>query len=288
MLFVPGSDPRKLGKIPALGAQAVLLDLEDGVAASAKAQARLNVVAALSEHCAAAHCWVRVNPMDSAELYDDLQSVVVPGLAGLNLPKVSSARDLHVLDWVVGELERRRGLAAGSVGVMATIETAEGLGRLDEIADAGPRLRGLCIGAADLSRDLGLDWPPPGGSLSQSLIQAKVALVHASRRFGLEPPHDGASAELRDLERLRLEAEGARALGFGGKHAIHPAQLPVIEAAFRPTQAQLDWARRVVEAFEEHERRGVGAFELDGRMVDAPVAERARQILRQGETGGVP
>lgn len=286
MLFVPGSDPGKLSKVPGLPAQAFLLDLEDGVAASAKAAARANVAAALADHGAAAHCWVRVNPCDSAEFYDDLHAVVVPGLEGLNLPKVGSARDLHVLDWVLGELERRRGIPIGSVGVMATLETAAGLGRLDEVAGAGPRLRGLCFGTADFSRDLGLDWPPPDGRLSPSVIQAKVALVHASRRFGLEPPHDGASAEFRDLDRLRVEAEHARALGFGGKHAIHPAQLPVIEAAFRLSEAQLEWARRVADAFAEHEGRGVGAFELDGRMVDAPVAERARQILRQVGPGG--
>ncbi len=122
------------------------------------------------------------------------------------------------------------------------------------------------------------------------MLQAKAGLVQVSKQFQLEPPHDGASAEFRDLERLRAEAEQARALGFGGKHAIHPAQLPVIETAFRPSEAQIRWAHRVLEAFEQHTREGIGAFALDGRMVDAPVAQRARQLLEHAArlTGGTP
>lgn len=281
MLFVPGSDQKKLEKIPSLPADAFLLDLEDGVASGAKAIARVQVAACLERYRDWQGLWVRVNSFDSNELYDDLHAVIQPGLEGINLPKVGSARELHVLDWVITELERQRELEPGSVEVMATLETAEGIAHLSEIASASQRLKCLCFGAADYSRDLGLDWPPLEGQLSPTVIQAKAALVQVSHACKLEPPHDGASAEFRDLEKLRLEATQARALGFGGKHAIHPAQLPVIEEAFQPSAAQLEWARRVTEAFERHAADGIGAFALDGRMVDAPVAARARQIIEQ-------
>ncbi|WP_169405721.1 HpcH/HpaI aldolase/citrate lyase family protein [Deinococcus apachensis] len=285
MLFVPGSDERKLGKIGTLPAQALLLDLEDGVAAGAKAQARVLIAEALDHAPAEKHLWVRVNAADTAELYDDLHAVVRPGLEGINLPKVESERDLAVVDWLIGELERRRDLPLGSVTLMATLETAKGVARAGLIAACTPRLRGLCFGAADYSRDLGLDWPPEGG-LSLTVLQAKVALVQASAAAGLEAPHDGASAEFRDLERLRSEARAARDLGFGGKHAIHPAQLPVIEAAFAPSAAQLAWAERVTLEFDRHAAAGIGAFALDGRMIDAPVAARAREVLRQAGRSG--
>ena len=281
MLFVPGSDQKKLDKLGALAARAVLLDLEDGVAASAKATARAQVASCLEAHRGRAGLWVRVNSFDSDELYDDLHAVVTVGLEGINLPKVNSARELQLADWLIGELERRRGLEVGSVVLMATIETAQGVGRLAEIASASQRLRCLCFGAADYSRELGLDWPPPDAQLSPTVLMAKSRLVQVSRQFNLEPPHDGASAEFHDLERLRLETVQARALGFSGKHAIHPAQIPIIEEIFRPSAAQLGWAQAVLDAYELHARTNVGAFALNGQMVDAPVAARARQILAQ-------
>ena len=288
MLFVPGGDEKKLDKIPALPARAFLLDLEDGVAPSAKAAARDLVAAAVERFHAWRHLWVRVNAADTAELYDDLHAVVRAGVEGINLPKVERARDVEIVAWLTGELERRRGLEPGAIRLMATLETARGVERAEEVAGSSRRLTSLVFGAADYSRDLGLDWPPPDGQLSFTVLQAKARLVQASAMHGLDAPHDGASAEFRDLEKLRAEAGAARALGFGGKHAIHPAQLSVIEEAFRATGAQVAWAERVVAEFDAHAREGVGAFALDGKMIDAPVAARARQLLERHakDTGG--
>lgn len=283
MMFVPGSAPDKLAKIPFLPGGALLLDLEDSVAASAKATARALVAEALTRFGTVRSLWVRVNAFSTELLYDDLDAVTLPGLEGINLPKVESARELHLVDWLLSALERRRGLACGTVRLMATIESALGLQRVEEIASAVPRLTGLCFGAADFSRDLGLDWPPPDGQLPFTVLQAKATLVQASAAAGLEAPHDGASGEFRDLDRLAREASAAHALGFSGKHAIHPAQVPVIEAAFRPSEQQLRWASEVVEAFEQHAAEGVGAFAVRGIMIDAPVAARAQQLLRQAQ-----
>lgn len=279
MLFVPGSDAGKLAKIPALPGGALLLDLEDSVTWPRKAEARGLVGEALSQHGSGRALWVRVNSFGSHLLFEDLDAVVRRGLAGINVPKVESAHQLQTVAWVLDALERRRGLEPGALRLLATLETALGVQNAPEIARSTPRLDSLCFGAADYSRDVGLDWPPADGVLPLTVQQARVALVQASAAAGLDAPHDGASAEFRDLNRLELEARAACALGFGGKHAIHPAQVPVIELAFAPTERQLSWAREVVAAVREHGPQGPGAFALHGVMVDAPVVARARQIL---------
>ena len=222
---------------------------------------------------------MRVNALGTAHAYADLCAVVRPGLEGINLPKVERGSDLQTLDWILTQLERERGLPPKSIRVMATLETVEGVANVDGIASSGGRLDCLCFGAADFSRDLGLDWPLPDGLLSPVVIAAKTALAFASRRFSLDAPHDGASAEFRNLERLRAEAVQARELGFGGKHAIHPVQVSVIEHVFQPSQQQLEWARRVLAGSEAATLEGRGAFALDGQMVDAPVVARAEQLL---------
>lgn len=279
MLFVPGSDAKKLQKIPTLEAKSLLLDLEDGVTESAKPTARALVAEALERDSSGRSLWVRVNALGTEHAYADLCAVVRPGLEGINLPKVERGSDLKTLDWILTQLERERGLPPQSIRVMATLETAEGVANVDQIASSGGRLDCLCFGAADFNRDLGLDWPPPDGLLSPVVIAAKTALTLASRRFELDAPHDGASAEFRDLERLQAEAVQAQRLGFGGKHAIHPAQVSVIESVFQPSPQQLEWARRVLTGFEAATLEGRGAFALDGQMVDAPVAARAKQLL---------
>lgn len=279
LLFVPASDERKLGKVLSLSAPAFLLDLEDGVAEGHKEAARTLLRRLAPDLYARKPCWVRVNPLDGEHFYADVEAALWPGLLGINLPKVESALHLQIADWYLSQLERERGLPPGSVRLMATVESARGVEALGEIAWATRRLECLCFGNADYSRDLGLDWPAPEGAAYPALTAAKVRLVQVSAAAGLEPPHDGASAEFGDLETVEREAQAAKQLGFGGKHAIHPAQIPVLERVFRPTQAQVAWAERVLAYHALHPEQG--AFQLDGRMVDAPVIARARQILEE-------
>ncbi|MFQ5426422.1 MAG: aldolase/citrate lyase family protein, partial [Gaiellales bacterium] len=281
MMFVPGSEGRKLDKIPSLAPDAFIIDLEDAVALAAKPSARPAVAAALLRHGALAQLWVRVNAVETGLLYDDVLAVVEPGLAGIVLPKTRSAADVALLDGLLTVLEHERDLRRGSVELMPGIETAAALEHAVEIGSASPRVRCLGFGAGDFSLDLGLEWPPPSGRLSPTLVNAKAELVLASRRAGLEAPHDGVFPDFKDLEALRCEAEEARALGFGGKHAIHPAQLPVIAEVFAPSEAELQRDRDIVEAFDESEGRGVAAIHIDGRFIDYPVAERARRRLAQ-------
>jgi citrate lyase beta subunit len=283
MLFVPGSDERKLAKVAELDAPAFILDLEDAVAFSEKAAARERVAAAVGEHGGAAELHVRVNGFESGLLHADVAAVAVGGLAGIVLPKASCARDVEIVEWLLGSLERERDLPAGAIGLSAIVETAAGIERAGEIAAASPRLRHLVFGAGDFSLDLGLDWPPPDGVWSPTLLAAKARVVLASRAAGLEAPHDGVYPDVHDLDGLRAEARAARLQGFGGKHAIHPGQLPVIEEVFAPSAEEIAWAREVVAAFDAHEAEGVAAIRIGGRFVDYPVAERARRLLARAE-----
>jgi len=290
MLFVPAGDPRKLAKLPELDATAFILDLEDAVAVSAKAQARAAAATTIEAGGRARELWVRVNATSTDSFAEDLEAVVVPGLAGIVLPKAESAKDVLAAAGLLDLLERKRRMTPGSVELIATIETVRGLAAVDEIAQASPRLRCLGFGAGDFSLDLGIEWPPPQGGLSATIVSAKSTLVLASRRAGLEPPHDGVHASFRDLDGLRAEAEQARSLGFGGKHAIHPSQVAVIREVFVPGPEELARARELVDAFERSERDGVANVPVDGRLVDYPVAERAKRLLAaagalDGQTG---
>jgi citrate lyase subunit beta/citryl-CoA lyase len=256
-LFGPGHSERILARVFDAGADEVLLDLEDAVPPDLKGRARALVAEALHDRPA----WVRVNAVRTGEGAADLAAV--GGLArGLRVPKVESAADVA---WVQERLGGRE------VPLTAAVETAAGVLRAAEIA-AAPGVVHLAFGNMDLGLDLGVD---PADE--QATLHASSLLVLASRAAGIEPPSDGVWARYQDLAGLRREATWARRLGFFGKSAIHPLQVPVINEVFSPSAQELDWARRVVAAFEAS---GGAATRLDdGEMIDIPVAERARRLL---------
>ena len=258
-LFGPGHSERILARVFEAGADEALLDLEDAVPADQKERARALTAEALASHPA----WVRVNRPGTPECAADLAAV--GGLArGLRLPKVESAADVA---WVRARLEGR------GVPITAAIESARGV--LDAFAIASsPGVVNLAFGNVDFGLELRLD--PSDGLAS---LHARSHLVLASRAAGIEPPSDGVWVRYRDLDGLREAALGARRLGFFGKSAIHPSQVAVINEVFAPTAEELEWARRVLAAFEAS---GGAATRLDdGEMVDVPVAERARQLIAQ-------
>lgn len=279
MMYVPGSDEAKLTKINSLPPNAYIIDLEDAVAQSVKVQARSLVGEFLSKYQGEQQLWVRVNGIDTGYMLEDLSAVVTPATVGIVIPKVEDSRTVHIVEWLLGELEYRAGLQPGTIHVMPLIETAAGISRLEEVIKESKRTLCLAFGAGDYSLDLGVEWPPPGGHMSPLVLAAKVKLVELSRTFGLLPPHDGVFPDIRDKETLASEALAAYSMGFGGKHAIHPGQVDVIRRSFTPSEQQRAWARRIVEAFNESEARGIAAIEIDGRFIDYPVVHRARQVL---------
>jgi citrate lyase subunit beta/citryl-CoA lyase len=259
-LFAPGHDEKLLRKVFDVGADAVLLDLEDAVPANLKDRARDMVTAVAATRT----CWVRVNRARTPECERDLAAVA--GLvAGIRIPKVESSGEVA---WVA---ERARG-----IHLDCTIESARGVLNAFEIASA-PACSLLSYGGLDLAADLGSS---PG---EQETLYARSHLVIAARSAGKPKPSDGVHPQLDDDDGLRREAEAAKRIGFFGKSAIHPRQVPIIHQVFAPTKEELDWAKQVLWAFEQS--GGAATKTVTGEFVDRPVAERAKQLLRAGEKG---
>jgi len=273
-LFAPANHARRVEKAFTLGADAVILDLEDAVAVAEKPAARAKAIEALQSprRCLG---YVRVNAMDTPFCYGDLLAVVQAGLDGIILPKVETAEGLLTADWLVSQLERERGLAAGSVDIVPILETARAVTTVDAIMKAGSRIRRVAFGAGDYSLDLGVTWSRD----ERECQHARDVIVTASRGHGLEAPLDSAYARLDDAEGLLASARGAAAVGYQGKMCIHPDQVEPVNAMFTPAAEEVAFARRVVAAFAEAEAQGSSAFRIDGKFIDYPILFRARRVL---------
>lgn len=253
-LFAPGHNEKLLHRVFDAGADTVMLDLEDSVPPHAKEQARAMIADVLAERSA----WVRINAVGTALAAADIDAVAGVA-AGIRIPKVESARDVR---WV-----RDR---ASDTPLICAIESARGILAAHEIASV-PGVRHLSLGGVDLRRDLA------AGEGNLQTLYARSHLVVVSRAAGLEPPIDSVYARLNDEAGLRTEAEFARSLGFFGKSAIHPRQLPILHDVFTPSAGELEWAQTVLDTFA---RAGGQAVKLpDGEFVDRPVADRARRVL---------
>lgn len=275
-LFAPGSSPTVMRKALASDADAVILDLEDAVPAERKADARREVAELLAEigstpsgRTPAVH--VRVNLSSGAYDTDDLQVAVHHAVEAIRLPKAESVDLVRAASAAVSELESDRGLTVGAIGFFLTIESARGVMEAPSLATADPRVRRLVIGQADLVADLGARGDD---DLTTLVPRALVAL--ASRAAGIAAPVDGATTELDDASVLAAALHRARALGFHGKSAIHPRQIPAIHEAFTPTAEDIDAATRIVRAAEA---AGGGATVLDGQMIDVAIVRRATSLL---------
>lgn len=262
-LFVPGHRPERFAKALASGAEAVIIDLEDAVPLDAKATARDALLAAWSGLNAAerARMLVRVNPPGTPWHEADLSAVArLSGLGALMLPKAEHPQQVE------------QAFRSSGVPVLPLIESAEGLGQMDAIARATGVLR-LGLGHIDLQADLGMRCGPDEAELAP----VRLAMVVASRRAGLPSPVDGVTTATQDAEVLTADAQRSRRFGFGAKLCIHPAQVAGVHQALAPTEAECDWARRVLAA---EVAAGGGAFSVDGKMVDPPVLLLARKILQ--------
>ncbi len=274
LLFAPGNHARRVEKALTLPADGVILDLEDAVAITEKSATRPTVVEAFGKprH---GKLYVRVNGLTTEWCYGDLVAVVRAGLDGIILPKVEDPDQLRTADWVIGSLERERGLPAGAIDLIPIIETALGIANVLPIARSGTRTKRMAFGAGDFTLDMGMVWSRD----EAELLPHRAACVVASRAAGIEPPMDTVWADLRDAEGFQRSAKHAAALGFQGKMCIHPDQIEVTNAAFTPDAATLAQARRVVEAFAAAEAQGLASIQLDGQFIDYPIVQRAQQIL---------
>ena len=275
-LFAPGNHARRVEKALTLDADAVILDLEDAVATAEKPATR-GVVAAALTRPRQAMLYVRVNAVDTEFCYGDLIAVVQPGLDGLILPKVEDAAGLATVDWLLAQLERERGLPFGAIDLIPIIETARGLDRLGTILTAQSRVKRVAFGAGDFTLDVNMVWSRGEAELAH----ARAAIVTASRAAGIEAPFDTVWVDLTDPAGLEASARSALAFGFQGKMCIHPDQIPVVNQVFTPTDAEIDFAGRVVAAFAKAEAEGSAAIQLDGKFIDYPIVYRAQRVLQR-------
>lgn len=279
LLFSPGQRQHMIEKALATDADAVILDLEDGVPPAEKDAARAMVAAVASQPRSPGTPLrlVRVNPGATGRLEGDLGAVVGIGLDAVLLPKVERPEDIDWLDLVLGGLEERRGLEAGSVAIVVAIESARGIARAIDILCASKRLEAAIFGAEDFALDLGL--PVRRRGAGQEMLHARSALVLAAA-IGRVQPLDQVWLDFRDLDGLRAEAIAGRDLGFAGKCLIHPGQIAAVNEVFCPSSEDVELAQRVVAAFEEARAAGIGAVMLGGQLVELPIVERAQQTLR--------
>jgi citrate lyase subunit beta/citryl-CoA lyase len=279
--FVPGASERMLARAATLGADALILDLEDAVPPEGKEPARARVAEWLGATTCTAARLVRVNPLDSPWGRDDLAAILPARPDGLVVPKVASAADLAAVDRELSRLERAHGISAGSVPIVAiATETPRAVLRLEEIAD-GPRIAGLTWGSEDLSALLGANRTraDDGRYLPVFEIARQLTLL-AAHAAGVAAI-DGVYTDFRDVAGLEREAAEAAASGFTGKLTIHPMQIEPVHRAFTPAPETVEHARALLAAWDEHRAAGRGAFAFEGQMIDAPHLARARALLER-------
>jgi citrate lyase subunit beta/citryl-CoA lyase len=282
MLFVPADSERKLAKALGNPADALILDLEDSVAESRKAAARGTAIAFIAEQAPrlAARLYVRINPLDTAMAMDDLAAVVVPGLAGIMLPKTQSAADIVRLGHCLDALEARAGIPHGTIGIVpVATETAQALLNMQSFGAPVPRLAAVTWGAEDLSAAVGaVSNRDEDGSYSPLYTWANSLCLCAATAAGV-PAIDTLHADFKDAAGLAASSRASRRRGFRGRLAIHPDQVAIINEAYSPSEAELAHARRIVEAFAAQPQ--AGTLSIDGMMIDKPHLTQALRTLGQ-------
>ena len=281
-LFSPANVARRVEKAATLEADAVILDLEDSVAPSDKVASRAAVVNALARPWRSL-VYVRVNAPSTEYCYGDLVHTVRKGLDGVVVPKIESAADLHAIDWLLANLEREHGIPEGSLDLMPQVETAAGVQRVDRILQARNlrpyagawRVKRLCFGAADYANDLGL-----APTLDEAeLADARSRIVLASRAAGVESPIDSPWFHFKESAAFARALERSRRGGFQGRCCVHPDQIGPVNQAYMPGADEIASAERIVAAFAEAEKKGAAAIQVDGQMIDYPIAHRAQKLL---------
>ena len=280
LVFVPGNRANMLERARSFDADIIMVDLEDSVPPGEKATAgdmAREWVPAL--HGEGKRVMVRVNSLDTGLTRRELETVVCPELRGVSLGKVESVRDIRTLDGLLRPLEAAAGLEVGSLWVIPWIETAKAMWDARAIAESSPRVVAIAFGAEDFTNDMGIERTDTGEEVS-----VPRAMVPIAARAGDVGALDSPFVRFRDPDALREDAGRARRMGYTGKFAIHPAQLEIINDTFSPSADEIDYARRIVEAWDAAEAAGRGSLALDGRMVDVPVVKRAQNLLALAES----
>ncbi|XP_003389593.1 PREDICTED: citrate lyase subunit beta-like protein, mitochondrial [Amphimedon queenslandica] len=280
LMYIPGSDVRKLNKIPTLGVDTVAIDLEDGVAANQKEAARSNLPLALSLATQGnSEVLVRINDMTSGHVKDDLKAIFAHRIKphGIMLPKCESKEDLKILDFLVGfytppdaPIPSLHIMMESISSLLSIRDTCSyGLHRLKHLV-----LESVTFGSEDYLASLGIH----DGEESH-LLAARQSFVTQVKSLGLQAL-DSVSVDYKDIERLKLKSEDSARMGFTGKQVIHPGQIDVVQSAYSPSPESIEWAEELIRIFKEHQQFGKGAFTYKGKMIDRPILLQAENILK--------
>lgn len=270
-MFVPGSQDKHLDKAKDLPADVLIFDLEDAVPKMDKAVARRKVKISI-QNLENKINFVRVNALSTPYFLEDIDQIVDSNLAGVVLPKTNTREDIIITDYLLRQTELKHGLKSNSISIVPIIETGKGLHNAYEIASASERVQCLSFGAEDFKLDMEID----AKEAEYELMYARSSLVTDSRAAEKQAPIDSVYIDFQDHQGLESSARNGKRFGFQGKLVIHPKQIEVINQVFAPTVEQIKEAKVIVETYNFEE---AGAIQIDGQMIDFPVAERARKML---------
>ena len=281
MLFVPGSNAAMLSNSFIYKPDSIMFDLEDAVALKEKDSARLLVAHALQHPLyQEIETVVRVNPLDSEFGLLDLNAVVRAGVDVVRMPKTETAQDVVDMDNAITDIEKACGREVGSTKMLAAIESPLGITQANQIATASKRLIGIALGAEDYVRNLKTERSPEG----IELLFARCSILQAARAAGIQA-FDTVYSNANNEEGFLKEAALIKQLGFDGKSLINPRQIELLHNLFAPTQKDVEQAKRIIEAAEEAEKQGSGVVSLNGKMIDAPIIDRAKLVLERAKSG---
>ena len=274
-IFVPGNRENMLERAKSFKADVIMVDLEDSVPSGEKILARdmaKDWVQVLRRE--GQRVMVRVNSLDTGLTRSELEILVSPDLYGISLGKVESKWNIRDVDRMLYSIEPSAGVEPGSTKIVAWAETASALVDARDIASSSRRVIALAFGAEDFTNDMGIERSDAGDE-----VHVPRSLVPVAARAANVASLDSPFVAFQDLEALRADAQMARQMGYTGKHAIHPAQLDIINEVFSPAPDEIAYARKIMEAWDKAEAEGRGSLAMDGRMVDVPVVKRAQNLL---------
>jgi len=273
LIFVPGNNPRFLEKAKTLSADIVCFDLEDSVPDSEKKNARNLIKNALKTRSQyTSEIYVRTNSPTSGKIQDDLKEIVQKGIDGIVIPKVNNAIELKKIEKTLALLEKKQKLQP--IGLIPSIESAEGVANTHEIASASKRISAIVFGVFDFLNDMGIEYTkqPEGAKFARAKIpiEAKAVGVYAL---------DAIWQDLKDEKGLIEDCKIGKSLGYVGKTIIHPDQILIIHKTFHPNKTELEWAEKVCNTYEKSTKKGKGATTVDGKMIDEVHYKRAKALF---------
>jgi len=292
-MFVPGDRQRMIDKALGLDVDAIMMDIEDGVAPQEKENARIQIAAALDRVAERLQAepdyrtparFVRCNQPGSERMVQDFKAAVRPGVEGLVISKVETVDQVRAVEDELGRAEAAQHMPGGEVKLLIAIESPIGLFNAYQIATSSPRIMGLLFGAEDFTREMGLPMRREGEASDMLYARSHLATVAAAVHIQCV---DGVWVDLNDPEGLKRFAKQARRLGMSAISIIHPSQIEIANAAFTPAKEDIDYARAVLQAFEDARAKGQGAIAFRGQLLDFPIVDRARMTIDLAKSLGV-